>query len=76
MNLNQYLSQDGIVARQFADDLGVPAPLISQWRTNERPIPIERCVAIERATSGAVTRQDLRPNDWESIWPELAEKAA
>lgn len=47
---------------------------VSHWQ-NEG-IPAARCVAIERATSGAVTRQDLRPNDWESIWPELAEKAA
>ena len=31
------------------------------------------CVAIERATSGEVTRQDLRPNDWHLIWPELTE---
>lgn len=36
----------------------------------------ELCVAIERATEGAVSRRDLRPDDWERIWPELAEKAA
>lgn len=36
----------------------------------------EICVAIERATDGAVTRQDLRPSDWQDIWPELVEKAA
>lgn len=27
--------------------------------------------AIERATCGAVTRQDLRPNDYHLIWPDL-----
>ncbi len=27
---------------------------------------------IERATNGAVTRRDLRPDDWHEIWPELA----
>lgn len=32
-----------------------------------------RCVAIERATSGAVSRRDLRPLDWREIWPELEE---
>jgi len=36
-------------------------------------VPIARCLAIERATSGAVTRRDLRPDDWQDIWPELAE---
>lgn len=28
---------------------------------------------IERATEGAVTRQQLRPDDWPLIWPELAD---
>ena len=30
------------------------------------------CVLIETATSGAVTRKDLHPDDWAAIWPELA----
>lgn len=47
--------------------------LVSQWSTGPRVPPIERCVPIERATEGAVTRQDLRPSDWQDIWPELAE---
>jgi len=29
-------------------------------------------VALEHATGGAVTRQELRPADWQQIWPELA----
>lgn len=33
------------------------------------------CVAIEVVTSGAVTRRDLRPDDWARIWPELADGA-
>jgi len=34
-------------------------------------IGAELCVSIERATDGAVTRRDLRPDDWHLIWPEL-----
>lgn len=30
-------------------------------------------VCIERATNGAVSRRDLRPDDWQDIWPELAQ---
>ena len=41
----------------------------------QTPEPL-RCVEIERATDGAVTRRDLRPDDWERIWPELADRAA
>ena len=36
-------------------------------------IPIVRCVQIEKLTNGAVTRKDLRPDDWHEIWPELKE---
>lgn len=34
----------------------------------------ERCVSIEKATAGAVARKDLRPADWDKIWPELVER--
>jgi len=30
-------------------------------------------VRIEGITGGAVTRRDLRPNDWHDIWPEHEE---
>ena len=33
------------------------------------------CVSIERESAGAVTRQDLRPDDWLANWPELAYRA-
>lgn len=36
-----------------------------------RPAAPELCVLIERITSSAVTRRDLRPDDWHRIWPEL-----
>lgn len=32
------------------------------------------CVRIERVTGGAVTRRDLRPDDWHQIWPELVDQ--
>lgn len=43
--------------------------VIQQWRY--AGVPIEHCPAIEAATNGAVTRRDLRPDDWWEIWPEL-----
>lgn len=30
------------------------------------------CALIERESGGAITRQELRPDDWQVIWPELA----
>jgi len=51
--------------------LGRSASEISQWISGNRPIPLIAAPAIEKATNGAVRRQDLRPNDWWKIWPEL-----
>lgn len=73
MNLDTYLSTVD-TAVSLASKLGVTPGFVSQWRTGVRPIPIERCAAIEKATGGAVTRKDLRPDDWNLIWPELTEK--
>lgn len=54
----------------MADLLSVSVAAIGNWKT--RLPPLDKCVAIERATEGAVTRRDLRPDDWQAIWPELA----
>lgn len=56
--------------------LGVSAPTVHEWKTNKRPVPVLRCVSISKATNGAVTLQDLRPDDWQKIWPELAQAPA
>ena len=32
--------------------------MVSQWVGGIKPVPIERCVDIERVTEGAVTRRD------------------
>lgn len=59
----------------LAAELGVTKAAVWQWKDDGRKVPIEHCVAIERATGGAVTRRELRPDDWQQIWPELAETA-
>jgi DNA-binding transcriptional regulator YdaS (Cro superfamily) len=56
--------------------LGVKTPTVNQWVKGFRPVPVGRCAAIERATGGAVTRRDLRPDDFHLIWPDLAEQEA
>lgn len=55
----------------LARAVGVKPPVIHEWIKEGRPVPERRCVLIERASSGAVTRRDLRPFDWWLIWPEL-----
>ena len=51
--------------------LGVSKGAISQWKAEGRVVPVRHCVHIERITSGAVTRIDLRPDDYWLIWPDL-----
>lgn len=74
MTLSEYLKTSSNVV--LAREVGVAAALVSQWKNGTRPVPVERCSAIEKATSGAVTRRDLRPDDWHLIWPELASQQA
>ena len=48
--------------RALAALLGVNPTLVSQWVTGRRPVSASRCIEIETATNGAVTRYDLRPD--------------
>ena len=59
----------------LAAKLGVSQPTVSDWANGKKPISEKRCVAIERLTDGMVTRVELRPHDWQDIWPELAQQA-
>lgn len=71
MKLSEYV--DAAPGRQtsLARQVGCQPQLVWQWAREVRPVPLERCVAVERATEGAVRRWDLRPIDWHLIWPEL-----
>lgn len=75
MQLSEYLkkSKRGTLS-QLANILDVPPSSVSDWASKKRPIPIEYTLSIEQFTNGEVTRQELQPEKWEKIWPELAEK--
>lgn len=72
MKLREWLETERGRGLVLAEAIGVSPVLISQWGSETRVPPIERCYPIERVTKGAVTRRDLRPQDWQNIWPELA----
>lgn len=44
---------------------------VSAWANGLRAFPEKHCVTIERETGKLITRQQLRPDDWQDIWPEL-----
>ncbi len=58
--------------RALAERCGVVQTAVAAW-LKRGTVPPEHCALIEQATSGAVTRRELRPTDWHRIWPELAD---
>ena len=78
MKLSEYFAAERGAQARLAKQLQAPASLLSAWASEDpekrRPIPVERCPAIERGTAGAVTVEELpggRP--WASVpdstWP-------
>ncbi len=76
MNLDTFLIETETTQQDFAAAIGVSQSLVHQWARGVALPPPARCVQIERHTAGRVTRADLRPDDWRSIWPELTWPAA
>lgn len=58
----------------FAAALRVSPQVIVNWRT--RGVPVARCADVERVSNCAVRRWDLRPTDWQQLWPELVKVKA
>lgn len=75
MDLRSFLNQlpRGGVG-EFAAKVGLTGTVyLSQLAARQdgrEPSP-ELCVRIERESNYAVRRWDLRPTDWNLIWPEL-----
>lgn len=72
MNLQTYIQTDRGNATKLANSLEIPLSYLSQMASGERAISPERALSIETETSGAVPRQESRPNDFWRIWPDLA----
>jgi len=57
--------------------LGIKSPSVSAWRDGRcvLRIPSDKLIRLAplAESRGVATRKELRPNDWQEIWPELAE---
>jgi len=73
--LDRAVAHFGGVGR-LAAALGIGQSVVSNWKARGTAIDAIQCTAIERLTDGAVTRKQLRPKDWQAIWPELADEKA
>ncbi len=74
--LKDWLDEKNGRRAELARMLSVPQSFVSKLASGERPIPIHHMAAIEVMTQGAVTRRDMRPEDFAHIWPELADTTA
>lgn len=60
-----------IEQRTFADSCGTTIGYLRKALSKNHELGPALCVLIEKASDGKVTRKNLHPADWESIWPEL-----
>lgn len=66
MNLDEFLKIAGRgSAIKLSKAVKVPASTVSRWRKNLQRPTAEKSVAIEKATLGAVSRKELRPDIFE-----------
>ena len=70
MKLSDYIRAERGNGAALAGALGISPSYLSQLAAADAAVSPTRCVEIERATGGKVTRRDLR-DDWLAIWPEL-----
>ena len=70
-NLKTWLNAEYGRGVTLAKHLGVPASFVSRMGDGSKAIPMQHAAAIELFTGGAVKRQDMFPDTWQQIWPEL-----
>lgn len=72
MNLKTFLSNLSADERDdFARRCETSYPHLRNISYGQKTCGEKLAVMIERESKGAVTRRDLRPDDWHLIWPEL-----
>lgn len=74
MKLTEYVGQGRGLQGDLCRQIGAHPPDMSRWVKGERGVPPDQCSAIERATAGVVTCEELRGDlPWVRIpdarWP-------
>jgi DNA-binding transcriptional regulator YdaS (Cro superfamily) len=62
MNLKDYFSEQKGNAKSLAGWIGISPSFLSQIASGERPANLDLCVAIEKATNGKVTCEEIMPS--------------
>lgn len=69
--LNQFARE---TRREIAERCGTSLGHLTNVANGYKQCGPLLAAVLELEFKGAVTRQDLRPNDWQLIWPELTPK--
>lgn len=72
MNLKTYIDSERGRAGALAARLGVSPSYLSQLASGKSPISPKMAVKIWRESDFVVTRQEMFPDTWVEIWPDLA----
>jgi DNA-binding transcriptional regulator YdaS (Cro superfamily) len=72
MILKQYIQSERGNGMKLAEKLGVSISTISQFASGAKSISPAHAGVIFTFTAGKVSRQELRPDDFWRIWPDLA----
>lgn len=60
MTLNDYLKQQKIRAKRFAEEAGIPVSSVTRYLRGERGLSLESAIKASRATSGCVAIEQFR----------------
>lgn len=73
MDLKQHLSTLAMTERTaLAESCKTTAGHLQNIAYGFRIPSAELCVLLEQNTAGVLSRQELLPEKWQDIWPELA----
>lgn len=67
----------GISLAGLARELRITRSAINDWKSKGIDIPAVHCKYLEgrlKQKSSSINCMDMRPNDWQTWWPELAHK--
>ena len=62
MKLKKWVEAERGRMTALANTIGVVPSLVSMWVNEDRRVPAEWCLEIERATDGQVRAEELRPD--------------
>jgi DNA-binding transcriptional regulator YdaS (Cro superfamily) len=76
MKLASWLAQQRGRQAALAAHLNIKQPQVAAWLSGKRPVPLEHCPRIQQFTAGAVTCEELRPDQVEYFALIRAQAAA